>query len=285
MNHAIQSLLCCAAVGTTCSTSTLHAQPGFDSPFGSKAPPDGNTLVRASLITPTGTLVPGDWNMLGIRLNIEPGWHVYWNGQNDTGIPVAVSLDLPKDFETRDMLWPGPTRYISPGDILDHVYEDEVVLIVPVLVPAADAESQVEINASISWLVCKDVCLPGSTTISQIFQAPNAQPERSLATLYAKVERSLPRTLSRTSPEVNASWTEQGITLTSADNSALEFYPDTTSSPLADTIRDGASTTNELTIELAGNALSGVARVTAQGDKQPRFYTIRSARPEGERTN
>ena len=53
----------------------------------------GHAFTR--LIAETTMLSPGETCTLGVAFDIEPGWHLFWNGTNDTGYPISVSLDLP----------------------------------------------------------------------------------------------------------------------------------------------------------------------------------------------
>ena len=48
---------------------------------------------------------------------MQPGWHVYWNGRNDTGTPVRITLTVPEGFAAGDVLWPAPVRHVAAGEI------------------------------------------------------------------------------------------------------------------------------------------------------------------------
>ena len=42
---------------------------------------------------------------VGVLLEVEPGWHVYWMNPGDSGAPTTVSLTLPPGFTA------GPVRF------------------------------------------------------------------------------------------------------------------------------------------------------------------------------
>src|SRR5262245_15955955 len=84
----------------------------------------GDGHAKVSLVSEKRTVTRGSNFLLAVRFDLEPGWHIYWKGQNDTGYPPSVTLDLPEGFRTGEILWPVPKRLVSPGNILDHVYND-----------------------------------------------------------------------------------------------------------------------------------------------------------------
>src|SRR3954471_8284361 len=115
--------------------------------------------VRLSLVSERTALVPGETNWLGVQFDIQDGWHLYWNGQNDAGSPPEVTIELPAGYTKGDLLWPAPKRHISDGPILDHIYEKRVVLLLPVKAPAdATPGTPVTLKVSATWIVCKSAC-------------------------------------------------------------------------------------------------------------------------------
>jgi DsbC/DsbD-like thiol-disulfide interchange protein len=114
-----------------------------------------------------GNTQAGKGFTLGIRMQLEPGWHAYWKNPGDAGLPVSVELLDAKGFTAGDLKFPTPHKYITGGDIL-YGYDSEVVFLLPI--KAAEASrSFPEFKVKIDWLACKEVCLPGMATIN--FQA------------------------------------------------------------------------------------------------------------------
>jgi DsbC/DsbD-like thiol-disulfide interchange protein len=141
----------------------------------------GNDLVHARLLTSVATLKPGEPFQVGVMFKIAPGWHIYWTNPGDSGMATSVKLDLPPGFLAGEVQYPVPTRLDLPGDIVNYVYENEVMLIVPVTSPKDfSAGSPVKISAKVAWLVCQDVCLPGSATLAtQLPTSDQAKPASS----------------------------------------------------------------------------------------------------------
>ena len=139
-------------------------------------------------------LTPGDTLILGVSFTIEKDWHLYGNAANDTGYPIHVTPKLPPGYVALDLLWPAPKRHISPGDILDHVYEERVTLLLPVVVPAdARIGDRVELKAHLDWLVCRDLCLPESADVAvRLPVRAIAAPNMAAAPLFAETRARLP---------------------------------------------------------------------------------------------
>ncbi len=152
-----------AALSTAFLGSDALAQKGKDSmavsPFDSAAvPEDGNEVVDVAwMYLPE---IPGRSTQgLAFTFTIDPGWHLYWKNNGDTGMPIMLELSLPDGVTAGEILWPSPTRYEHSGGLLDYIYENEVTLIVPI-------SGAVEgIRADIEFLVCQEACIPGEQSM------------------------------------------------------------------------------------------------------------------------
>ncbi len=234
----------CSRIGPDARTA---APPG-------EAGPAGSLHARAALLAEPGVIVPGAIDTLGIAFSIDPGWHLYGNACNDTGFPVAVTPDLPSGFEALPLLWPAPRRLISPGDILDHVYEDRVTLLLPVRVPAdAAPNSRITLRARVEWLVCRQACIPESSTVSLELpvagrtDAPAAGAPGA-SQRFAEARAQLPR------PPETGRFTARrqgGVWEIAVPGAArIAFYPAADCPPLADPLHDAAATGGRLTLHL-----------------------------------
>jgi thiol:disulfide interchange protein/DsbC/DsbD-like thiol-disulfide interchange protein len=132
----------------------------------SEGKPDGNELVKASLISDASSIAPGQKFRVGILYRIEPGWHIYWKHSGDSGIPTKIEWRLPEGFKAEDLQWPIPVRQKEPGDLEVFVYENEVLLFATVVAPENLPAGPVGIGAKSDWLVCQSSCVPGSAQLS-----------------------------------------------------------------------------------------------------------------------
>ncbi|HTE04936.1 MAG TPA: protein-disulfide reductase DsbD domain-containing protein [Planctomycetota bacterium] len=158
---------------------------------GARAAPAGH--VQASLVAEHLALVPGRRAELGVLLAIDPGWHVYAQARNDSGLPVAVRPELPAGWVAQPLQWPAPHRHLSPGPLLDHVYEGEVLLLLPVDVPAdAPPGATITLRAHVEWMVCQNVCLTGEADVELALPVAGATQESGQAPLFRATRARLP---------------------------------------------------------------------------------------------
>jgi thiol:disulfide interchange protein DsbD len=104
---------------------------------------------------------------LGLRFQLEKGWHIYWVNPGDSGEPPRVEWQLPEGLTAGSIEWPAPRR-LETGSIVDYGYEDRVLLIVPLRAAASLAALQpVRLGAEVKLLVCShEMCLPGKAELS-----------------------------------------------------------------------------------------------------------------------
>ncbi len=168
--------------------------------------------------------VLGDRPAIAITFDIQPGWHLYWKNNGDTGMPIMLSLTLPEGVTAGEILWPTPKRYEHSGGLLDYTYEKSVTLFVPLT--GVERNQQVDVKADIEFLVCQEACIPGVTTVRQTVQrflgVSTCGPERYLLESFWRVP---------TPPGDAASWTWDGTTLVFTANEAEEaetmiFFPE-----------------------------------------------------------
>lgn len=130
-----------------------------------------NTHTRMRLVAGPRTFVPGRTVTLGVVLEMDPHWHTYWINPGDSGMPTQVDLEMPEGFEAGEIQWPVPKRLMLEG-LVTLGYEDKAILRIPVKTPEnLELGREVEIRAEVSWLECRDVCLPGDGSSSIVLIA------------------------------------------------------------------------------------------------------------------
>lgn len=211
--------------------------------------------ARPKLIAEHRGVEPGGSITLGVSFEIDPGWHIYWIGLNDTGFPTTFDWTLPEGFEVGPIGWPVPKRYATPSvGVLDHIYENRVTHLVPLRVPAdAKPGTVATIHVAVEWLVCREACIPGfeELSIEVPILEPGSEPRRSAdAGLIAEARAALPTPFDAPKSPVRLVWSgrEALIEVTGAD--AVHFYPHESTAPLESPLRDGASDDNTLRLVL-----------------------------------
>jgi DsbC/DsbD-like thiol-disulfide interchange protein len=126
-------------------------------------PPQERNQVKATLLADVAAVKPGATFDVGVLLEIAPGWHVYWTNPGDSGLPTQVKFQFPEGFKVGDLRYPTPSRFTTPDGAASFGYSGSVLLTAPVEAPAELKElKELKLAASATWLVCKEVCLPGT---------------------------------------------------------------------------------------------------------------------------
>jgi len=135
---------------------------------GAAAPPAlaAEPNVSARLLASTSAVVPGQRFVLGVELTLADGWHVYWKNPGDAGLPTEVQWHVPKGFQQERLPWPVPIRFTMPGHITSFGYAGSVMLATQWIAPQdLRVGETVTLAAKVSWLACKDLCVPGDATV------------------------------------------------------------------------------------------------------------------------
>lgn len=189
---------------------------------------EDSATVRASLVSSVRTFQPGVPFIVGLRLDMAPGWHTYWVNPGDAGMATSLRWDLPDGFKVGDIQWPAPRRFVD-GGLASYGYERVVILPVT-LTPPADwpPGRSAELSVTAEWLQCRDMCIPGEARLAiSLPAADRAEPSAEAAEIDRAL-RDAPRPDS--SVRVHARRDGETIRLTvqglSAGRPSL-FYPAT----------------------------------------------------------
>jgi thiol:disulfide interchange protein DsbD len=122
--------------------------------------------VRVKMTSPTTSVVPGQKVVVNIELEIDDGWHVYSQNPGDIGKPTEIELVLPPGVNAGTLTWPTPETYEDFG-FKATGYSKRLVVTATIAVPANAAPGEsLNLAAKVSWLACKDSCIPDSTEVS-----------------------------------------------------------------------------------------------------------------------
>ncbi|MEO0642787.1 MAG: thioredoxin family protein [Pseudomonadota bacterium] len=109
---------------------------------------------------------PGEEWMLALSFTPSaPEWHGYWKNPGDAGQGLRLELDLPDGWEMGEALYPVPERLLI-GPLMNHIYEGDYAVLVPVRVPADAVIPDVfggvpSLSGYVEFLACTDrVCVP-----------------------------------------------------------------------------------------------------------------------------
>lgn len=133
---------------------------------------------------------------LGLRFQLEKGWHIYWINPGDSGEPPRVRWQLPAGLTAGAIEWPTPRR-LGTSTIVDYGYEDAVMLLVPMSADASlAAQAPVQVSAEVKVLVCREVCVAGNAQVSLTLPL-KSQPlvaDGRTSELFMAARKQLPQT-------------------------------------------------------------------------------------------
>lgn len=148
--------------------------------------------VKLELVSEQNAFVSGEELFVGIRFILDDGWHTYWINPGDSGEPPRIQWHFPRGFQAGAIQWPYPERLTTPP-FMDYGYEHQVLLMVPVRLPAKlkDGETR-KIAAQVHYLICRDVCVPGQKQLELSLPVKNHAAPSPARELFAPPEQGFP---------------------------------------------------------------------------------------------
>jgi suppressor for copper-sensitivity B len=119
-------------------------------------------MVDVSLIS-TLTKLDKDNFYVGLEFNLKPGWKIYWRQPGDSGQPPKLDFTNSKNLKSYELQWPYPTKELEGANILTNVYKNNVII--PIKISVIDIRKTLYLNATLSFQVCKDICIPLETNL------------------------------------------------------------------------------------------------------------------------
>lgn len=167
--------------------------------------------IRVSLLSELDAISSGGENWFGLLFEPDPDWHVYWKNPGDSGLPPTLDWQQSRGIASvGEFLWPNPDAI--PVRILMNYGYKSVLLMFPVSLEQGRQDAA-ELALDVSWLVCKEDCIPGSGTLSLSLPTGHGQATPA-APLFEKTRAQIPAEL----PALGGSWSLDG------DRVELEFY-------------------------------------------------------------
>ena len=141
----------------------LNAQ--FDDPFGGGQAGVAKPATTVKLLLSHDAAKPGTTVMAGLALTMDDGWHTYWINAGEAGFATSVEWKFPKGVTAGQVQWPMPGKFTAFGSI-GYGYHDKTILLVPLAIAADIAPGQATISGKVSWLECKELCIPREQQVS-----------------------------------------------------------------------------------------------------------------------
>lgn len=217
----------------------------FTTSYQATAQPDSSQPL-VSLSAQTSSLaIRGRENILILTITVQEEWHTYWPGINDTGYGISIDIPPNEDLTFDEPFFPTPSRYIAPGNILDHIYDGTFEVLIPFVVSKeAEIGTMIPVGAFVSSLVCNDVCIPQNDGISLMLKVVgpddiNFTRQEAIDTLAKKPAKPT---------DASISWNDNEAKVSIPSATHYTFFPDNNCTQPADLITQGDTESDTLTI-------------------------------------
>ena len=172
------------------AAASLWAGPALAEPYRSER-------VQLDLVAQDRAAVPGRQTIVALHVKLTPGWHTYWRNSGDAGLPPVFAWTLPPGWTAGETVWPAPGRMPEGGGtLMTYGWEGELWLPVRLEVPAGARPGQsIEIAARVTILVCADICVPETASLTTtLLVAEAATPNGAAGQAVARTVAEAPRT-------------------------------------------------------------------------------------------
>ncbi|TAK90400.1 MAG: DUF255 domain-containing protein [Burkholderiaceae bacterium] len=215
--------------------------------------------LHSQLLSSQSQVAAGQPFWVGLRFQHEEKWHTYWRVSGDSGLPTQITWSLPPGWTASPIQWPLPQRKAYGAELMNFVVPQDTILLTQITPPKNATADAVTLTAQARWLICADVCIPGSGSYTLTLNVgATAQPSLWQNRLQ-RAQEGLPRALSGW--RVDAQWHTASVAVQlqpqqgQALPAALEYFPHqpdliANAKPQSWVVKNGAGT---LTIPAADN--------------------------------
>ena len=170
----------------------LRAQ--FDDPFGGgQAGGAAKPATTAKLLLSHSEAKPGTTVTAGLELAMDDGWHTYWINPGAAGLETEVEWTLPKGVTAGPIQWPTPEKFTAL-DSIGYGYHGKTILLVPLTITSDAAPGQATISGKVSWLECKELCIPRDQLVSATLTIAGSDALSADAAKLDAARETLPKT-------------------------------------------------------------------------------------------
>ena len=118
--------------------------------------------AKVSLITNLQNLNQESF-YVGVRLQMQDGWHTYWENPGDSGSPFEANWTTDDGVIVENVQWPTPVTIPYPP-LMTYGYEGDIVF--PFQVFRSQETELKTISVDFNFLICADICIPESASLS-----------------------------------------------------------------------------------------------------------------------
>ena len=180
--------------------------------------------IRVALISEYTQLIPGQSQYLAVHMQPDDDWHTYWRNPGDSGEPPSITWSSSADLQFGSIQWPLPEQ-IPVAHLVNYGYSRAHLLMVPITVPELLAgKDSISITGDLSWLVCKEDCVPGWATLTLSLPVSSNKNFSASAPLFSNERDHLPSP-NRLSAQYESSEQHIALSTPQLDNSDWYWFP------------------------------------------------------------
>lgn len=228
--------------------------------------------AKASLVA--NKSLSDEYFYVGIKLQMDSGWHTYWKNPGDSGGPFSVQWSHNLDIIIENVSWPIP-QIIPYDPLVTYGYKDFVIF--PFKVFKQPNSSLGLLSAKIEFLICSDICIPENATLSIDLSEKHDSLEL-LETVRKLPSKNIPVNVQASQEKIIIEFTYDNTPKTAylfvETEDIVEYLPAHSLTKVND---------NTFAIELTrqGNEFSGIKGILALDDK---VYLVESFRDSTKET-
>jgi thiol:disulfide interchange protein/DsbC/DsbD-like thiol-disulfide interchange protein len=189
--------------------------------------------TKVTLLADTRAVVPGSHFQIGVRLEMDPGWHTYWMNPGEAGLATEIKWSLPRGITAGEPEWPLPQKHIETGDVLTYGYSGETLLLVPMTAASNVAPGTIlKLSADVSWLECASTCVPGDAQVSLSLPVAHGPAQKDHQELFDHYRSRVPGPLTDTAGLAVSVRAASGVVTIGVDletpprPGSVDFYPE-----------------------------------------------------------
>lgn len=153
--------------------------------------------AKVEFISEQSKIVPGETFWIGIQMDLEEGWYVYYRNPGDSGMPMALNWTHDEDFNISDIKWPYPHWKEVPGGLTSYAYKDSMLYMMEAIAPEdLKRGDQTTLRVEADWLICEKICIPEYANLEltlDVAESPKYNEE--LLPLFSEMREKLPAKL------------------------------------------------------------------------------------------
>lgn len=153
------------------------------------------------LVSSVSAVAPEEKRLsLGLWVRLSEGWRIYWRTPGAAGLPPQFDWSGSENLAAAEVSWPAPLRFTAFGQ-QSYGYTGEVLF--PILARLETEGAPLSLSLSLTYLVCREVCIPGEADLDLVLPAGPAA-ATSAAPTIAAARSALPRPASAAGVEIRA---------------------------------------------------------------------------------